>query len=42
MEEKIRLCSLTFLPILAPFSKIEKVAKNGGKVKAIALLFCQF
>jgi hypothetical protein len=42
MDEKIRLYSLTFLPILAPFSKIEKVAKNGGKVKAIALLFCCF
>jgi hypothetical protein len=34
--------NLTFLPILTPFSKIEKVAKNGRKVKAIALLFYQF
>jgi hypothetical protein len=39
MDEKLRL---TFLPILAPFSKIEKGAKNGRKVKAIiALLFYQ-
>jgi hypothetical protein len=34
--------NLTFLPILTPFSKIEKVGKNGRKVKAIALLFYQF
>jgi hypothetical protein len=32
--------SLTFWTIFAPFSKIEKVAENGRKVKAIALLFC--
>jgi hypothetical protein len=35
MDLKIRLYSLTFLPILDPFSKIEKVAKNGGKDKAM-------
>ena len=35
MDEKLRL-------IFAPFSKIEKVAENGRKVKAIALLFGRF
>jgi hypothetical protein len=30
------------LPFFASFSKIEKSAKNGRKVKAIALLFCHF
>jgi hypothetical protein len=39
---KVKAIAFTFLPILAPFSKIEKVAKNGRKVKAIALLFYQF
>jgi hypothetical protein len=34
--------SLTFWTIFAPFSKIEKVAENGRKVKAIALLFGRF
>ena len=42
IDEKLRLHSLTFLPIFAPFSKIEKVARNGHKVKAIGLLFCEF
>jgi hypothetical protein len=42
MDEKVRLYSLTFLPIFAPFSKIEKVAENGQKVKAITLLLCEF
>jgi hypothetical protein len=30
------------LPIFASFSKIEKVAENGRKVKAMALLFGHF
>jgi hypothetical protein len=34
--------SLTFLLFFASFSKMEKVAKNGRKVKSIALLFCCF
>jgi hypothetical protein len=34
--------SLTFLLLLASLSKMEQVAKNGRKVKAIALLFCCF
>jgi hypothetical protein len=42
MDEKLRLYSLTFWTIFAPFSKIEKVAENGRKVKAIALLFGRF
>ena len=42
MDEKVRLYSLTFLPIFAPFSKIEKVAENGQKVKVITLPFCEF
>ena len=42
MDEKLRLYSLTFWTIFAPFSKIEKVAENGRKVRAIALLFGQF
>jgi hypothetical protein len=43
MDEKLRLYSLTFLPIFATFSKIEKVANIGRKGKAIiALLFWQF
>ena len=42
MDEKSRLISLTFLQFFASFSKIEKSAKNGRKVKAIALLFCCF
>jgi hypothetical protein len=29
-------------PFFPSFSKIEKSAKNGLKVKAIALLFCRF
>jgi hypothetical protein len=33
---------LTFWLFFAAFSKIEKSAKNGRKVKAIALLFCCF
>ena len=37
-----RKLSLTFWTIFAPFSKIEKVAENGRKDKAIALLFCCF
>ena len=36
MDEKVRPYSLTFLPFLASFSKIEKSAINGRKVKAIA------
>jgi hypothetical protein len=35
MDEKLRL-------FFASFSKIEKSAKNGRKVKAIALLFGRF
>ena len=34
--------SLTFLLFFAYLFKMEKVAKNGRKVKAIALLFCCF
>jgi hypothetical protein len=30
------------LPFFACFSKVEKVAKNGRKVKGLALLFCHF
>jgi hypothetical protein len=37
---KVKAIALLFLPILAPFSKIEKGAKNGRKVKA--LLFYKF
>ena len=36
------IISLTFLLFFASFSKMEKVAKNGRKVKGIALLFCCF
>jgi hypothetical protein len=34
--------SLTFLLFFAPLWKKEKVAENGRKVKAMALLFCCF
>jgi hypothetical protein len=34
--------SLAFLSFYASFSKIEKSAKNGRKVMAIALLSCHF
>ena len=34
--------SLTFLLFFSSFSKTEKSAKNGLKVKAVALLFCCF
>ena len=34
--------SLTFLLFFASFSKIEKSATNGRRVKDIALLFCCF
>jgi hypothetical protein len=34
--------SLTFLLFFSSFSKIEKSAKNGLKVKAIALFICCF
>ena len=34
--------SLTFFLFFAPLWKMEKVAENGRKVKAIALLFCCF
>ena len=37
-----RKLSLTFWTIFAPFSKIEKVAENGRKDKAIALTFLLF
>jgi hypothetical protein len=33
---------LDFSPFFAPFLKIEKGAKNGRKVKALALRFSQF
>jgi hypothetical protein len=39
MDEKLRL---TFWPIFDSFSKMKKVAENGRKVKAAALLYCQF
>ena len=43
MDEKLRLYSLNyFFCHFLPLSKIEKSAKNGRKVKAIALLFCYF
>jgi hypothetical protein len=41
MDEKLRLY-LTCLSFFASFSKIDKSAKNGRKVKAIALLVCYF
>ena len=40
MDEK--LYSLTFWLFFAYLLKMEKVAKNGRKVKPIALLFCCF